>query len=208
MRALAALLLVLSASLVAAASRDMDADIRAKLVAMGERDQKVREKVASVVSSAGLESEEFKTLAKEMSAVDSGNFAELEKIIGQVGWPGADLVGVEASNAAFLVLQHAPVAQQRRLFPAFEQAVSQGKARAADLALLEDRMLLAEGKKQLYGSQITAGPDGTPRVAPVEDPQNLDARRRAKGLPSMAEYLEHAEKQMGRAIDTQALRAR
>jgi hypothetical protein len=143
-----------------------------------------------------------------MSAVDSGNFAELEKIIGQVGWPGADLVGVEASNAAFLVLQHAPVAQQRRLFPAFEQAVSQGKARAADLALLEDRMLLAEGKKQLYGSQITAGPDGTPRVAPVEDPQNLDARRGAKGLPSMAEYLEHAEKQMGRAIDTQALRAR
>lgn len=206
--AFVALLLVVGASSASAASRDIDADLQAKLAAMGVRDQKVREKLSSVVSSAGLQSEEFKALAKEMSAVDSGNFAELEKIVGQVGWPSADLVGVEASSAAFLVLQHAPVAQQRKLLPVFKQAVSEGKARAADLALLEDRMLVAEGKKQLYGSQVAAGPDGTPRVAPVEDPQNLDARRKAMGLPPMAEYLEHLEAQIGRQIDRQVLQAR
>lgn len=206
--AFVALVLIVGASSASAASRDIDADLQAKLAAMGVRDQKVREKLSSVVSSAGLQSEEFKALAKEMSAVDSGNFAELEKIVGEVGWPSADLVGVEASSAAFLVLQHAPVAQQRKLLPVFKQAVSEGKARAADLALLEDRMLVAEGKKQLYGSQVAAGPDGTPRVAPVEDPQNLDARRKAMGLPPMAEYLEHLEAQIGRQIDRQVLQAR
>src|SRR4030095_3660822 len=50
---------------------------------------------------------------------------------------------------------------------------------------LEDRVLVGEGKKQLYGSQVVAGPDGLPRLHPIEDPENVEERRRAIGLPPL-----------------------
>jgi hypothetical protein len=112
-------------------------------------------------------------------------------------------VGADASNAAFLILQHAPLARQKALLPLFRRAVSAGNARAADLALLEDRILVGEGKKQLYGSQVTAGPEGVPRLHPIEDPDNVDSRRSAVGLPPLKEYLEHLERQIGKPIERQ-----
>jgi hypothetical protein len=138
-----------------------------------------------------------------MAAIDSKNLAELERIVQRYGWPGADLVGADASNAAFLILQHAPLARQKALLPLFRRAVSAGNARAADLALLEDRILVGEGKKQLYGSQVTAGPEGVPRLHPIEDPDNVDSRRSAVGLPPLKEYLEHLERQIGKPIERQ-----
>jgi hypothetical protein len=66
-------------------------------------------------------------------------------------------------------------------------------------------ILTGEGKKQRYGTQITTGPDGKARVNPVEDPQTLNERRKAVGLPTMDEYLQHMEMQIGVTIDRSAL---
>jgi hypothetical protein len=67
-----------------------------------------------------------------------------------------------------------------------------GEASKSSVAYLTDRILRAEGKPQLYATQYyqEAGPDGQPRyVAPVvEDPENLDKRRRAMGLPPWRDY--------------------
>lgn len=183
----------------------VNVELDRKLIELGKRDQQIRQRVPTVVSSAGLQSAEFKALAEEMAKIDGQNFAELEKIIEQFGWPGTDLVSVEGGNAAFLILQHATLAQQKRLLPLFRRAVSEGKARAQHLALLEDRVLVREGRQQLYGSQITSGPDGTSRVDPVEDPQNLDTRRQQMGLPPMEEYLKHLEVEIGKPIDRTAI---
>jgi hypothetical protein len=68
---------------------------------------------------------------------------------------------------------------------------------------LEDRVLVGEGKKQLYGSQVVAGPDGLPRLHPIEDPENVDERRRAIGLPPLEEYLRRAEQDLGKHIERQ-----
>ena len=56
-----------------------------------------------------------------------------------------------------------------------------------DLAYLTDRVLLKEGKQQLYGTQFTSdGGKWIPR--PLEDEPNVDSRRAAVGLPPLAEY--------------------
>ena len=191
-----------------AASTAIDAELQTKLVEMGKQDQQIREKITPFVSSGNVQSDDFKRIAQEMAVVDAANLAELKKIIELNGWPGRDLVGDEASNAAFLILQHAPLPDKKGLLPLFRQAVASGRARTADLALLEDRILIGEGKKQLYGSQVTAGPDGIPRVDPIEDPENLDSRRKAIGLPPIDEYLRQLESEIGRTIDRQALKAR
>jgi hypothetical protein len=195
-----AMVLWIAASQAAAAT---DIQLQKKLLEMRAQEQDVRSKIGPVYSSRGQQSDEFKTLAADMAAIDAKNLAELESIIQQYGWPGTELVGADASNAAFLILQHAPLAQQKALLPLFRRAVSAGNARAADLALLEDRILVGEGKKQMYGSQVTAGPDGVPRLHPIEDPDNVDSRRSAVGLPPLKEYLEHLERQIGNRIERQ-----
>jgi hypothetical protein len=69
-------------------------------------------------------------------------------------------------------------------------AAGQGKASRTDLAYLTDRVLLAEGEPQEYGTQAMVR-DG--RYAPrnLRDPGGVDERRASAGLPPLAEYLEH-----------------
>ena len=190
--------LALSLWLVAGAGATLNVELQTKLLAMGAADQSVRQNIRSSTSR-----EEFAALAEKLNAVDTRNLAELDKIVEQFGWPGTDLVGAEASQAAFLILQHARLARQKALLPLLRQAVAEGRARPADLGLLEDRVLVGEGKKQLYGSQVVAGPDGVPRLHPIEDPENVDERRRAIGLPPLEEYLRRAEQDLGKHIERQ-----
>lgn len=186
-------------------SAEGSADLSEQLVAMGTADQAIRAKIGPILASGKLQTDEMNAGAREIEAVDARNLADLRKIIERHGWPDVKIVGVDASNSAFLILQHGPLEDQKQLLPLFREAALAGKARRADLAMLEDRILVREGKRQRYGTQITAGPDGKPRVDPIEDPQNLNGRRTAVGLPSMDEYLDHMEAQMGRAIDRSAL---
>jgi len=71
-------------------------------------------------------------------------------------------------------------------------AVKNGNARGSSLALLEDRILLGQGKKQIYGSQIGNNPvTQTYYVRPLEDPDNVDKRRAEVGLGPLAEYVNY-----------------
>ncbi len=63
-----------------------------------------------------------------------------------------------------------------------------GEADLPDLALLTDRVLLAQGKPQRYGSQFTTAGDGTMELRPTEDMDGLDARRQVMGLQPLAQY--------------------
>mgnify|MGYP003545000465 CR=1 FL=1 len=116
----------------------------------------------------------------------------MEEIIRQHGWPGKSLVGDEASLAAFLIIQHADYEYQKKYFPLINEAKKQGEIDPRHVALLEDRILMREGKKQIYGSQLKRNEKtGKYEMWPVEDEENLDKRRAAVGLEPIAEYLKH-----------------
>ena len=44
---------------------------------------------------------------EEVDSVDNKNLTRLKEIVDQYGWPTYSLVGKEAANAAFLIVQHA-----------------------------------------------------------------------------------------------------
>jgi hypothetical protein len=46
-----------------------------------------------------------------------------------------------------------------------------------------------ETRPQLYGTQVRRAESGAIELAPVEDPEKLDERRAAVGLPPAAEFL-------------------
>ena len=68
---------------------------------------------------------------------------------------------------------------------------------AANVALLTDRVRLAEGKKQLYGTQVELRHGRWQVQGEVEELDKLNERREKVGLPPIEEYLRIVEKFYG-----------
>ncbi|HEX6311525.1 MAG TPA: DUF6624 domain-containing protein [Acidimicrobiia bacterium] len=105
-------------------------------------------------------------------------------------WPGRRLVGDDGADAAWRLAQHAVFdpGLQRRCLEMLEVAVDSGDALPLHYACLLDRVCMADGRDQVYGSQFVPSADGT-TVVPftIDDPSGVDARRRRVGLPPLAE---------------------
>lgn len=121
--------------------------------------------------------------------VDQKNTEFMKRTIEKHGWPGKSLVGEEAAAAAWLLVQHAdhdPEFQAKAL-ELVKAAFKTGDVTGQQVAYLTDRVLLKQGKKQLYGTQfIGNGADAKP--APIEDEEHVDQRRKEVGLPPLEEY--------------------
>src|SRR5579859_4116448 len=83
-------------------------------------------------------------VAKEMKKQDSINLVLVTGILDQYGWLGIDDVGMNGSQALFLVIQHADLPTQQKYLPMIRTAASEGKTLASNLAILEDRVALRE----------------------------------------------------------------
>jgi Family of unknown function (DUF6624) len=172
--------------------------VRRELVRMGEDDQKRRQEMMDLMDRvAGSDSEKmakrWKQAVERQNDLDGKNRQRLDEIVKQHGWPKKSVFGEEASGVAFLIVQHAELDYQKKYLPLIKEAVTQKEARRSDLAMLEDRILTREGKKQVYGTQLRLN-QTTQRMElyPSEDEENVDSRRAAVGLEPLAEYLKRA----------------
>ena len=173
---------ILSAQAGVAAPPMRDEAQRAALISRGREDQAVRE-----VFLAGHHQDT--TDLRRMSDVDADNTTFLKKIIAERGWPGRSLVGSEASNAAFLIVQHSPdTTFQAQVLPLLEKAYLAGEAQGQQVALLTDRVAVQRGKPQVYGTQASVV-NGRFKLNPIADSANVDARRAKLGMPPVAAYM-------------------
>ena len=101
-------------------------------------------------------------------------------------WPGRRLVGADGEHAAWLVAQLGDSDLQHRVLPSLEAAVDCGDADPSHYACLLDRVRMAEGKPQVFGSQFVAAGDDGVAPWPIEDPVGVDERRRRVGLEPLA----------------------
>lgn len=85
---------------------------------------------------------------------DSINQIKVTAILDKYGWLGPEIVGEDGNRTLFMVIQHAEQVIQEKYLPMMKDAVKNGKAKASSLALLEDRVALTQGNKQIYGSQV------------------------------------------------------
>ena len=142
------------------------------LAAMAEIDQAIRKEPWSEENG------------QKMIAIDSINTAKLEVLITQYGFPTWKLVGREGSHNAWLIAQHSPTLLSWYL-KQLRQAVQENDADSYDLAYMEDRFLMHQGRPQIYGSQISwrivAG-DTIKGFYPIADVKHVNERRLPKGL--------------------------
>lgn len=121
--------------------------------------------------------------------IDSCNLAAMEVLIGKYGWMGRSFVGEKGNSTVFLVIQHADLATQLKYFPLLEESVKKGESRISNMALMKDRILMREGKKQVYGSQVVFNKEtGAQEFYPIEDEINVNIRRYEIGMQPLEEY--------------------
>jgi hypothetical protein len=153
-------------------------------------DQTYRQQIDGIEKKYGWESNEMKDHWKIINEKDSINLIKVKSILDKYGWLGADVVGGQGNSTLFLVIQHSDQATQEKYLPMMREAVKNGKAQGSSLALLEDRVALGQGKRQIYGSQVSRDKDTKEYfVLPLEDAINVDKRRAEVGLGKLQDYI-------------------
>lgn len=162
--------------------------LRRELLQRVEQDQAIRKELIS----KGIEHPD-KALLARMQAIDTANTERVRAIVRQYGWPSPELVGRDGAEAAFLIVQHAELAFQKEMLPLVEKAYRSGGLSGQSYALLLDRVLVGEGKPQVYGTQAKRFEEWKgqePALEPIEDEANVDKRRAEVGLFPLSEYRE------------------
>lgn len=126
---------------------------------------------------------------EEMVWLYNRNAKILNDLIDTIGYPTIDKVGREASEAAWLVIQHS-IGQpdfMKKCVKLLEVAVSNYKANAKELAYLTDRIAVLEGDLQLYGTQFDWDENGELSPHPFDDLAKVNQRRKSIGLNTLEE---------------------
>lgn len=167
-----------------------DKPLQNELLQIFQDDQEIRHEYIAAAKKLGYNNPTVDSLVKIMLYKDSVNLIKVIKILDEKGWVGKDKVGVQANQTIFLVIQHSDLRIQEKYLPMMRNAVKEGNAIGSSLALLEDRIALEQGKKQIYGSQIYRNPETNEYyIAPLDDPENVDKRRTEVGLGLLADYV-------------------
>jgi endonuclease/exonuclease/phosphatase family metal-dependent hydrolase len=164
------------------APKKINEKLRKELLQMEKTDQEIRNKEIE------KKYQDVKLGLKEKE-IDLKNTKRLKEIIAKYGFPYSELVGKEATNAAFIIIQHSPDhAFQEEMLPYIEKGAKRGDIPTDNYALLVDRTRIHKGLLQLYGTQASFK-DSKLIVDPIEDEEKVDERRKALGLPPLEEYL-------------------
>jgi hypothetical protein len=168
----------------------LNKELVAILDTIHQEDQKYRVESQELEKKFGWDSKEVQDVWKIINVKDSINLIKVEIILAEYGWLGADIIGETGNKTLFLVIQHSNTQTQVKYLPMLKEAVKNGNAKASYSALMEDRVLLAQREKQIYGSQLEMDYKTNQYVlSPMIDPDNVDKRRTEVGLQPISEYL-------------------
>lgn len=130
--------------------------------------------------------------AAHATLVDEEGTVYLQGLLERYDWIDSKRFGSAVSQHAWLLVQHAddhPDFQAlalERMPPYLES----GGIKRSNYAFLWDRVAVNTGRKQRYGTQpVWECKDGKLELQPLEDPENVDARRAGMGMGTLADGL-------------------
>jgi hypothetical protein len=167
----------------------INTDLGWKIANMYFEDQAPKLASDNIAAKYGMKSFQMDSINKIIARTDSLNMLRLEGIIIKYGWPNKQLVGLEGSDRAFIIILHAPLSYQKKYFEMIKTAVDKEDLKKSSLAYLTDKILTKEGKKQLYGTQLKYSYETKSyEFKPMEDEKNVNERRKQVGLGPIEDY--------------------
>jgi len=122
-------------------------------------------------------------------AIDGVNNPRIRKIISDFGYPTQKLIGKQAMESFHILIQHQD----------FDLELQEECSKNCDFepklkAYLIDRVLVNNGRKQIYGTQFRRDKNLNSVPRPIEDIKNLDKRRKLVGLGPFKQEWERMKK--------------
>lgn len=160
-------------------------------------DSIVPERKKELLDIYKISDEDFKTRGWEITQEnDSINLIKVESIISTFGYPGKKMVGDKLNTAAWFVIQHSKPPVIKMHFPLIEKAGKKGDLERIYVAMMQDRMLMYDGKEQIYGTQIagrlfvdpeTKQEEWKTFVWPIKSWENVNELRKSVGFKNSIE---------------------
>lgn len=166
-------------------------ELQIELIKMYINDQSVRGNVISEIITK-YKLDQYELTNKDGVSVDKTNRDRLKEIISEFGFPTRHLVGKDAMQGVFLMIQHSDGDKewQKKQLTHIKKAVNQGDMDGQSYAYLYDRIKINGGEKQLYGTQFkNVDPiNKTVELADTDGIENLDRRRMEVGMMPIQMY--------------------
>ena len=183
-------------------------ELRAELLQREQKDQQARNELITFLKSTGFMQlpkpitdttllGRMKEVSETLGKIDEDNLAFMKAMVGKHGWLSKTLVGTDGAKAAWLMLQHSDKDRefQKQCLDVMKKLPA-GEVDPKDIAYLTDRILVGEGKEQVYGTQLRTNAKGELELAPLFEPATVDQRRQRVGLGPLQEYLDMVKSQM------------
>lgn len=164
--------------------------LRFELEKIYENDQKIRIELQKSIEVYGINSIIVDSLKNVMIIKDSLNETYIKSFFNEYGFLGKSVVGEKGIEAEWLVIQHSTDLQfQQKWLPEIWRLSSIGELPNEMAAMLDDRLRLRTGLRQLYGTQFKWNPDNNEwQLEEIEDPENINRRRLELGMGTIEEY--------------------
>ncbi len=123
----------------------------------------------------------------QLALVERSNGLRLKALLASCGWPLRGVHGEQAGKDAWRLVRQAgdDLALQKTAAPHLEQAVLRGEAPGRDWAQLDDRIAVAEGRPQRYGTRMRQRDACHWVPYPMDDRARVAERRAQVGLPTL-----------------------
>ncbi len=168
-------------------SKPAKPELHKELLAMMERDQNARSNAAASAKANGGRPDQPFILA--IFQADQENTSRMRELVDAGQFPSAKDVGRDGIRAAWLIAAHSDrdPELQGKLLKLLEPLAKSGDLVPQDFALLSDRVSVARGEPQRYGTQFRAV-GGISHPQPIADVATLEKRRADTGLLTLQEY--------------------
>ncbi len=120
-------------------------------------------------------------LQKELQYLDSISFSKITHIIDVFDYPSKSIAG-ESNSIPFYILSFAPVQVKEKYLNQLILAADRDDISWKSLAYFIDKLKIAKGEKQVYGTQGSYDKEFNYTMYPVIEPEKLDERRERVGL--------------------------
>jgi hypothetical protein len=177
-------------------NRDLEAglDVSRDIGAAAFAEQFARNRMVAVIADPTLSAADRSAFLGEvglrLAEIDGANTAMVQGLLETRTL--AELAGIDERVASSLlsIVQHSPdLAFQKRVLADLEPLAEGGVVEGQSYALLVDEVRSRDGELQLYGTNANCR-DGEMTVDPMEDPESVDERRAALGMPRLAVYMD------------------
>ena len=123
----------------------------------------------------------------QLALVERSNGARLQALLADCGWPLRGVHGEQAGKDAWRLVRQAgdDLALQKTAAQHLQQAVLRGEAPGRELAQLDDRIAVAEGRPQRYGTRMRQVDACQWVFHPMDDRARVAERRAQVGLPTL-----------------------